>query len=85
MNYNVGMSRPKTIKRTYINDLLERAIVTIAETFIGMVGAAGIGLLEFDWLTFLSVAGMAALVSTAKSIVARYKGDPDTASLVETN
>lgn len=45
-----------------------RAIKTFAQTLAAMLTAAGTGLLDTDWLTSLSVAGMAALLSILTTI-----------------
>ena len=46
----------------------ERAIKTLAQTAAALIVAAGTGLLDTDWLTVASVAGMAAVVSLLTSI-----------------
>ena len=54
--------------RAFLYALLERAIKTFAQTAAAMLVAAGTGLLDADWITVASVAGMAALVSVLASI-----------------
>ena len=46
----------------------ERALKTFAQAAAAMLIAAGTGLLEADWVTVASVAGMAAVVSVLTSI-----------------
>lgn len=49
-----------------------RAVKTFAQTLGAMLTAAGTGLLDTDWLTSLSVAGMAALLSILTTIGGDY-------------
>lgn len=46
----------------------ERAIKTIAQSLVGVLGVSGIGLLTVDWVAALSVAGAAGLASLLTSI-----------------
>lgn len=46
----------------------ERGVKTFAQAFAALLVAAGTGLLETDWTTSLSVAGMAAVISLLTSI-----------------
>lgn len=46
----------------------ERAVSTFAQAFVSVLGIAGLGLLDVDWAQTLSVAGLAAVLSLAKSI-----------------
>ena len=48
--------------------VLERAVKTLAQTAAAMLIASGSGLLDADWITVASVAGMAAVVSVLTSI-----------------
>ena len=52
----------------FIRATLERAIKTLAQTAAAMLVADGTGLLDTDWITVASVAGMAAIVSLLTSI-----------------
>lgn len=54
--------------RAFLYALLERAVKTFAQTAAAMLVAAGSGLLDADWITVASVAGMAAVVSVLTSI-----------------
>lgn len=49
-----------------------RAVKTFAQTLGAMLTAAGTGLLDTDWLTSLSVAGMAALLSVLTTVGGEY-------------
>jgi len=70
--------------RAFLYALLERAVKTFAQTAAAMLVAAGSGLLDADWITVASVAGMAALVSVLTSIGsgAATDGSPSLASEV---
>lgn len=46
----------------------ERSIKTLAQTAAALIVADGTGLLDTDWLTVTSVAGMAAVVSLLTSV-----------------
>ena len=46
----------------------ERAVKTIAQTVVAVVGVAGTGLLSVDWVQTLSVAAAAGLASVLTSI-----------------
>lgn len=52
----------------FLKATLERAIKTLAQTAAAMIVADGTGLLDTDWLTIASVAGMAAVVSALTSV-----------------
>lgn len=47
---------------------VERAIKTVAQTIVAVVGVAGTGLLSVDWVQTLSVAAAAGLASVLTSI-----------------
>lgn len=46
----------------------ERAVKTVAQTIVAVVGVAGTGLLSVDWVQTLSVAAAAGLASILTSI-----------------
>ena len=46
----------------------ERGIKTVAQTAAALIVAAGVGLLDADWVAIGSVAGMAGLVSILTSV-----------------
>lgn len=67
----------------FAKEVTERAIKTVAQAAAALLGGAGFGLLDVDWVSVLSVSGLAGIVSVLTSIAsAGYTGD-DTASLVE--
>lgn len=77
------MSTKKNSLKSFIKDLIERAIVTFAEAMLGFM-SVGQAFGDIDWVMALSVSGVAVLVSVLKSIVASKVGDKNTASLVST-
>ena len=66
----------------FIKDMLERAIKTFAQTLLATLAIATT-LQDVDWLTSLSTAVLAALISVLTSIVSGNIGDTETASLVD--
>jgi hypothetical protein len=54
--------------KTFWRDAIERAIKTIAQTAAAALIAAGTGLLDTHWITILSVADMAGIISLLTSI-----------------
>jgi hypothetical protein len=62
-------------------DALERAVATFAQALIALLGANALGFEQVDWLAALSVAGMAALLSLLKSVVATVADSETGASL----
>ncbi|MBP2704380.1 holin [Microbispora sp. RL4-1S] len=66
----------------WLTDTIERAVRTAAQAALGVVGAGQLGLLDVDWGTTGSVAGLAAVVSVLTSIAAGRTGDPQTAGFV---
>jgi len=65
-------------------DAAERALSTAAQTAVALLTVDGLGLLDVDWTATASAAGLAALVSVLKSLVATRSGD-GSASLVRTS
>jgi hypothetical protein len=68
---------------TFWKDAAERAVSTAAQAAIGVLTAGSIGLVDVDWSATGSIAGLAAVVSLLKSLVAGNLGNGD-ASLVDT-
>ena len=46
----------------------ERAVKTLAQSLIAVIGTGTLGILEVDWLTALSVAGLATVLSVLTSV-----------------
>lgn len=53
---------------------VERSIKTFGQAFGATAIAAGTGLLDTDWVTLLSISGMAALLSVATSLASAPVG-----------
>lgn len=68
--------------KKWLLDTAERAIRTAAQAALGIVGAGQLGVLDVDWATVGSVAGLAAVVSVLTSVAAGLNGDPKTAGFV---
>lgn len=47
---------------------LIRAIKTFAQAMVAQIGAGSIGIMEFDWITALSVSAMALVLSVFTSL-----------------
>ena len=67
--------------KAFLIDLGERAIATFAQALAAVFVAAGTGLLDTDYVTALSVAGMAALLAILKGLGAFAKNKDTGASL----
>lgn len=68
--------------RTFYKDLLERVISTAAQAALAtLVTTAAIQ--EVDWALVGGITASAALTSALKCVAASFKGDADTASLVD--
>lgn len=54
--------------KQFWQDALERAIRTLAQTFVALITAAGTGLLDSDWVGIASACGMAFVVALVSAI-----------------
>lgn len=63
-------------------DAAERAVKTFAQALVAVLSASGLGLLNAPWLTALSTAGMAALLSVLTSVASAPLGRRGTASVL---
>ncbi len=79
------MSVSKWATGAFWSDAIERAVRTAAQAALGMVGADTMGVLEVDWPTVGSVAGLAAVVSLLMSFAAGSTGDANTAGFTTTS
>ena len=52
----------------FLRAVAERAIKTLCQTAAAIIVAAGVGLVGADWISIISVAGMAAFVSVLTSV-----------------
>ena len=53
---------------------IERAVRTLAQTIVALLGTGATGLLDVDWVQALSVAALAALLSVLTSLAAAGVG-----------
>ena len=63
---------------------VERAVKSFAQSLVAILGAAQVGLLDANWLSALSIAGMALLLSVLSSIGSAGIGESQDPSLVAT-
>lgn len=68
--------------RRFWKDTFERAVKTLAQAAVAVLTANATGLLDADWVTVGSVAGLAAVVSVLTSVGSGAVTDGD-ASLVK--
>lgn len=64
-------------------DAAERAVATASQVLITYLGADVLNVLSVDWKTAGGVAAGGFVLSLLKSLAARSKGDPESASLVK--
>jgi hypothetical protein len=72
----------------YIRDLIERVVATFAAAFFGFLVMSGGGVDSLtDWSVLLkaAVAGGVAVATLAKTLVAKFVGNPGSASLDPAN
>lgn len=60
----------------------ERAVKTFAQSLLAILGVSGVGLLNAPWITALSTAGMAALLSVLMSVTSEPWGERGTPSVL---
>lgn len=67
----------------FLRDLAERVIATYVEVFLGLVIVSGFsnGVVDVSALQAAAVSALPAALVVIKSWAARYRGDPDSASL----
>lgn len=66
---------------TWFTDASERALATFVQAFLAVVGGDVLDVWSFDWKAALGVGVGGAILSVLKSVVARFKGDENSASL----
>ncbi|GAB3678276.1 holin [Angustibacter aerolatus] len=64
------------LTRAFVTATVERAVKTFAQSLAALLAASGAGLLAVPWLTTLSVAGTAAVVSVLSSVASSGVGHP---------
>jgi hypothetical protein len=62
----------------------ERAVKSFAQSLVALLGAGQVGLLDVNWASALSIAGMALVLSVLSSIGSARFGVPQDPSLVST-
>lgn len=65
----------------YVTDLAERALASFAGGALSVTGLDMVNVLNLDLKAALGVGVGAALVAVLKGIVAKFRGNPDSASL----
>lgn len=60
---------------TYWIAVTERAVKTVSQTAAALLVGSGAGLLDVDWVSVVSVSGLAGLVSVLTSIGSGYVGN----------
>jgi hypothetical protein len=68
--------------KTFWKAAAERAVKTFAQAAGAVLAAGGTGLLEVDFVSVVSVAGLATLLSVLTSVASSGVGEPGTPSLV---
>lgn len=61
----------------------ERALKTLAQTLVALIGANAVSVMDLDWPQMLGVAGTAAVVSILTSLASAPFGKNDGPSLVD--
>jgi hypothetical protein len=70
--------------RKFLGDLAERALMTAFQSAISIIGVDGVVTrVDLDWATTAKMVAAATALSVLKCLVARLKGDPGSASLVQ--
>lgn len=69
-NREFWLGNPTTSERGAI----DLALITLAQTLIGLIGNEAVGIIELDWLGMLSVAGTAGAVAVLTHIVRKGSG-----------
>jgi hypothetical protein len=62
----------------------ERAVKTFAQSLLAVLSAGSLGLLQVDWVTSLSTAGMTTLLSLLSSVASSRIGSEQDPSAVPT-
>ncbi len=60
----------------------ERAVKTFAQALLALLSSGQLGLLDIDWVTALSAAGLSALLSVLSSVASAGTGAVGTPSLL---
>ena len=66
------------VNMEWVRAAIVRAIKTMAQTAVALIGTGAIGILEVDWLQILSAAALAGVVSLLTSVAGLPEaGKPD--------
>lgn len=68
--------------KRFWQDAAERAVKTVAQTAVALLGTGAIGLLDVDWVQVVSVSALAGVVSLLTSIGSDNIGTKGTPSLI---
>ncbi len=75
-----------TATRVYLRDLLERVVWTFLQSFGGALIVGGVfdvnGIRNLSAWQAAALAGVAAILSLVKGLVAKFVGNPETAALI---
>jgi len=70
--------------KSFLCQLLERAVKTFAQTVVALAGAAQMDWMSLDWWNIAATAGIAAALSALTSIASDKIGPTGTPSMVST-
>jgi hypothetical protein len=56
------------MNKSWLKAALVRAVKTVAQTAVALIGTGAVGFTDLDWLRILSVAGVAGVLSILTSI-----------------
>lgn len=68
--------------KTFWVDAVERAVKTFAQASVAVLSVDTFGLLDVNYIQWLSVAGLSSVISLLTSIASGSAGKTDSASLV---
>jgi hypothetical protein len=68
---------------SWAKDTAERVLVTAVETALAVGFVDGTNILPLDWKAGLAVVVSTSVAAFAKAVIAKFKGDPTSASLAE--
>lgn len=71
------------MNKKYLLDLAERIVLTFFEAFFGALLANASGVINMPVIAAAAIAGLAAVVTLVKGLVAKPINDPNTAGFVD--
>lgn len=66
---------------TFVKDLSERVLASLVTGFLTVTGFDAMNIMHTDWKAALAAGGGMALLSLLKGLLAKLKGNPNSASL----